>query len=150
MLRICATQHKQVSRLGLRCRCFSSSYANIDPSLHSKEQQELIFDKYAAESVAKGNVILHTFPKGNFKHGYCATFTGKIESYLKYNKIDHEVNDTTAFFPQPMSKSPWITYDGMHTADSQLIIQRLNESFGIDNDSHLTAEQRQISFAFRL
>eukprot|EP01083_Nonionella_stella_P069390 184990_1 len=157
MMRVRKTLRKEVLVFNHTFRCFSStsktikpSYVNIDPSLHSKEEQTEYFEPYAKESVAKRNVILHAIPKGNFQYGYAATFTGKVESYLKYNKIDHRVNETDAFFPQPMNKVPWITYDGIHTADSQLIIQRLNEAFNIDNDAQLTAEQRQISFAFRV
>ena len=49
-----------------------------------------------------------------------------------------------------MYKTPWITYNDIHTSDSQIIIQRLNEEFNIDNDHHLTDKQKDISFIFNV
>eukprot|EP01084_Bolivina_argentea_P037637 69604_1 len=123
------------------------AFANIDKASHSAEEQAVL-NRFEHESVDK--VILHTLPKGICKYGYCTTFAGKIESYLKYNKINYSVDDKMEILlPLPISKTPWITYTGIHTADSQIIIERLNEELNIDNDKHLTTEQRAISFAFR-
>ena len=124
------------------------SFINIDPSLHNETEQK-IFERFENESLETNSVILHTFPKDTCKYGYAITFTGKIESYLKYNKIKYVIDDKRGIGkPLPMKKLPWITYNQIHTADSQLIVERLNEEFDIDNDQHLTDKQKDVSFIF--
>ena len=121
-------------------------FANINAALH-KQEERLILEKMGSYSLArkKNTVILHTSTKGSLKYGYGATFTGKVESYLQYNSIPYIVDATSRLMPLPMHKSPWITLNGVHTADSQMIIERLNYEFNINNDSHLTTLQQAIS-----
>ena len=123
-----------------------SCFANIDPNLHNKEERGIL-EKISKESLTnlKNVVILHTCPQGTLKYGYAATFTGKVESYLQYNSIPYTLDTSLSVVGLPMSKIPWITLNGIHTADSEIIIQRLNYEYNIDNDSHLTPKQRAIS-----
>ena len=45
-------------------------------------------------------------------------------------------------------KIPWITYKGQPMGDSGLIMEFLNEEFGVDLDSPLSDKERAISRAF--
>jgi len=45
----------------------------------------------------------------------------------------------------PKGKSPWIEYGGVRMGDSSLIIEHLEERFGIDLDAHLNARQRAVA-----
>ena len=47
----------------------------------------------------------------------------------------------------PKGKSPWIEYDGVRMGDSSLIIDFLEEKFGIDLDAHLNAHQRALALS---
>ena len=56
-------------------------------------------------------------------------------------------NDHSARFSSK-GKTPWMEYNGVAVADSQLCIEYLKEIRGIDLDSKLTAEQRAIARGF--
>ena len=50
----------------------------------------------------------------------------------------------------PKGKTPWMTFNEEHIADSQLCIDHLNHELGIDMNKHLSPEQKAIARAMRL
>jgi len=75
-----------------------------------------------------GVVYLHTFPK--VPHVYnISPFAIKVESFLRMNKIPYEMIYTTDFGPTGLI--PYIKLNGEFAADSNSIIRRLKEVFGI-------------------
>lgn len=70
----------------------------------------------------KDVVVLHGFPEG-VTCPNISPFVLKLETYLRMAKIPYEVDKT-----DPISvkgKSPWITLNGEHIADSQLCVEYL-------------------------
>ena len=49
----------------------------------------------------------------------------------------------------PKHKIPWIEYNDTVMADSQLIINFLNEKFGVDLNKHLSSEERATAWAIQ-
>eukprot|EP00485_Elphidium_margaritaceum_P020121 CAMPEP_0202725338 /NCGR_PEP_ID=MMETSP1385-20130828/181166_1 /ASSEMBLY_ACC=CAM_ASM_000861 /TAXON_ID=933848 /ORGANISM="Elphidium margaritaceum" /LENGTH=274 /DNA_ID=CAMNT_0049391351 /DNA_START=128 /DNA_END=949 /DNA_ORIENTATION=- len=125
-----------------------ASFANVDLSLHTEDEKALL-DKWAQQSIEEGCVVLHVPPKGAWKHGNSSPSCAKLQAYLNYNKISYIEDSSLQLLPLPIHKVPWITYNGIHTADSQVIVERLNHELNIDNDQHLNAQQRRLSHAYR-
>ena len=127
------------------------TFNNVDVSLHDPAQRKQL-EEWTKYSKKTGKVLLHSVNKvknDKYSYGYPASFTGKVESYLRYNGIPYElITNSSVQFALPARKIPWITYNNMHTSDSTIILQRLNSELNIDNDSHLTPKQRGISIAF--
>ena len=50
----------------------------------------------------------------------------------------------------PKGKTPWMTYNGKHYADSQLCLEFLASEFRKDFSCHLTAEERAVARSFQI
>lgn len=50
----------------------------------------------------------------------------------------------------PKGKTPWITLNGVDTADSQLCLELLTKHFNKDFSSHLTEQDRAIARAMQI
>eukprot|EP01083_Nonionella_stella_P012380 35141_1 len=146
-----------------------------DQNPHTANEQALL-GEFAAQSLRqKDMVIVHGFSRytdaslsyawkqygydeltdvllpSHYKSTTASPFITRMEAYLKYNKIDYAFDDSLSVILKPMHKIPWITFQGQHTADTQVVIQHvLDPAFNIDNDSHLDSAQRAVSVAFRL
>ncbi|CAH1268407.1 FAXC [Branchiostoma lanceolatum] len=71
----------------------------------------------------------------------------KLMTYLRMVNIPYQIH-TETFRRGPKGKIPWITYKGQSMGDSGLIMEFLNEEFGVDLDSPLSEKERAISRAF--
>ena len=65
-----------------------------------------------------------------------------IQFYLYFSQNDFE----NPFGPK--GKTPWMTLNGVDTADSQICLELLAKHFSKDLSSHLTVEERSIARAF--
>jgi glutathione S-transferase len=76
-------------------------------------------------------------------------FDLKLLAWLKLAGIpyEHRFEDDTR--KGPKGKSPWIEVDGERIGDTEVIIARLGQRFGVDLDGGLTAEQRALGHAWR-
>lgn len=91
-------------------------------------------------------VLLHQFRRGDWAPNI-SPFPIKLETYLRMAKIPYKTD-----FKTPMSskgKSPWITYNGVDVADSQLCIDFLNKELSVDLNELLSVKDRAVSLAFR-
>lgn len=52
-------------------------------------------------------------------------FVIKLETYLRLAKIPYQVDKGDIWGPK--GKTPWITYNGVHMGDSQIIIKFLSK-----------------------
>ena len=79
------------------------------------------------------------------------TFYIIIHSYIIVcqTTYKHQFQTDVTNIMSSKSKIPWMTYNGIDVADSQLCIKYLNKELGIDLNKHLTAEQRGAAQAFR-
>ncbi|ODM88186.1 hypothetical protein Ocin01_18495 [Orchesella cincta] len=99
------------------------------------------------DDAPKDKLILHTVWR-------CKTLPGispygmKLETYLRMAKIPYELDTKDAMGPK--GKLPWITYNGVHVADSHLCIQFLNKKFGINLNKNVTKEQAATAYACRI
>ncbi|XP_021948446.1 failed axon connections homolog isoform X2 [Folsomia candida] len=76
----------------------------------------------------KDVVILHTTPRGVLTP-CISPFALKLETYLRMAKIPYKFDGEFPFGKK--AKTPWITLNGKHIADSQLIIETLNKKFEV-------------------
>lgn len=75
-------------------------------------------------------------------------FCAKVESFLKYNKIDYKQVPGN-IQKSPKGKFPSIEIDGKEISDSEFILESLGKKFNIDMDAHLSAEERAISYSMK-
>ncbi len=94
----------------------------------------------------KDVVVLHQFPRARFCPNP-SPFPIKIETFLRMFDIKY-IND----FQTPMStknKTPWITINGVHIADSQLAMEYLSKKFNMDTNKGLSSKDHAVSRAMR-
>ncbi|MGR9099792.1 MAG: glutathione S-transferase family protein [Gammaproteobacteria bacterium] len=90
-------------------------------------------------------IILHQF-KPCWGIPNLSPFCVKVETYLRMASLPYEsVVDTPA--KAPKGKLPFIEDDGKTVADSRLIVEYLEETYGHRLDGHLTEEQSAASVA---
>lgn len=77
-------------------------------------------------------------------------FCLKVEVFLKHHGIPYQTKMLGDTRKAPKGKLPFITDDGKTIADSTFIIQFLEETRGIDTDSHLNERDRACAHAFRV
>jgi glutathione S-transferase len=76
-------------------------------------------------------------------------FDLKLLAWLKLAGIPYEQRFEDDSRKGPKGKSPWIELDGERIGDTEIIIERLGQRFGVDLDAGLTAEQRALGHAWR-
>lgn len=69
-------------------------------------------------------------------------FCMKVEAFLRYNGIEHEVMVSGDPRTSPTKKLPMIRYKGEVIADSGEIIRRLSKDFQLDMNAHLGAVEK--------
>lgn len=74
-----------------------------------------------------------------------APFDLKLATWLRMAQIPFDFVVTNDPSKGPKGKSPWIEYGTVRMADSSIIIEHLQERFGIDLDAHLDPRQRAIA-----
>jgi len=81
------------------------------------------------DNAPKGLVILHTFGKA-YNVPSASPFVMKLQTYLRMAKIPHKIDSKNNFGPK--GKIPWVSLNGRHLGDSELIISHLNEHFSVN------------------
>lgn len=76
-----------------------------------------------------------------------APFPLKLAIWLRMAEIPFEFVVANDPNKGPKGKSPWIEYGSVRMGDSSLIIEYLEEHFGIDLDKHLNAQQRALALS---
>lgn len=99
----------------------------------------------AAASPAAGKLKLYSYP--STPHCYqISPFALKLESWLRINSIPYDVLGTMENGPK--GKMPYVEFvDGEKLGDSNVVIPRLKDKYGVDCDQHLTKEQRAVAQA---
>lgn len=106
---------------------------------------EAVIEEPKEEVIPK--VILHQFPIA--KHiPNLSPFCLKLETFLRINKIPYE--NQYGYKMGKKGKLPWIEYKGERKADSNLIIDYLNETFEVNIDTDFTGEQLAFGRAARI
>jgi glutathione S-transferase len=96
------------------------------------------------------NVRLFAFCSGwGVPFNTSAPFPLKLETWLRMAKIPFEFVVANDPNKGPKGKSPWIEYGDVRMGDSTLIIEFLQQRFGIDLDKHLDARQRALAIAIQ-
>ncbi|ODM89382.1 hypothetical protein Ocin01_17300, partial [Orchesella cincta] len=108
---------------------------------------------------AKDKLVLHTLYRCKPLPSL-SPFGLKLETYLRMAKIPYEASlylyiavsaIETKDLMGPHGKMPWVTYNGVNIADSQLIIEFLNKEFGVSiNASNISKEQLAAARACRI
>ena len=78
-----------------------------------------------------------------------APFPLKLDAWLRMAEIPFEFVIANDPNKGPKGKSPWIECGDVCMGDSSLIIEYLQESFGINLDSHLDAQQRSLAITIQ-
>jgi glutathione S-transferase len=76
-----------------------------------------------------------------------APFPLKLATWLRMAEIPFEFVVANDPSKGPKGKSPWIEYGAVRMGDSTLIIEHLQERFGINLDTHLDARQRALAMS---
>ena len=74
-----------------------------------------------------------------------APFPLKLATWLRMVNIPFDFVTANDPSKGPKGKSPWIEYGTVRMGDSALIIEHLEERFGINLDTHLDARQRALA-----
>jgi len=75
-------------------------------------------------STPKDVVILHGFPPGKTIVN-ASPFVLKVQTFMRMANIKYEMDTVDSFGPK--GRSPWISLNGTHVADSELIIEFLTK-----------------------
>ncbi|KTD18424.1 glutathione S-transferase family protein [Legionella jordanis] len=89
-------------------------------------------------------IILYQFP-GMWGLPNASPFCVKLETYLRMAEIPYEIRFVMNPKKSPKGKLPFIKMDGEPYADTELIINHLQEKFGYPLDRHLNHEQRALN-----
>jgi glutathione S-transferase len=76
-----------------------------------------------------------------------APFPLKLATWLRMAGLPFDFVVANDPSKGPKGKSPWIEYGSVRMGDSSLIIEHLEERFGIDLDAHLDAGQRALALS---
>jgi glutathione S-transferase len=76
-----------------------------------------------------------------------APFPVKLATWMRMAKIPFEVVVENNLAKGPKGKSPWIELGAERMADSTIIIEHLQERFGVNLDAHLDANQRALALS---
>ncbi|XP_021966608.1 failed axon connections homolog [Folsomia candida] len=98
-------------------------------------------------STPKDVVILHTIGRGKTAPSP-SPFVVKLETFLRMANIPYEMDFTSPWSSK--AKTPWISLNGEHIADSQLIIEFLSKKFGISLGSSYSADELAKAQAVRV
>ena len=74
-----------------------------------------------------------------------APFPLKLATWLRMAEIPFDFVVANDPSKGPKGKSPWIEYGSVRMGDSALIIEHLQENFGVDLDAHLDARERALA-----
>jgi glutathione S-transferase len=96
----------------------------------------------------KDKVIMHTIGPGKTVPNL-SPFSLKLETFLRMAKIDYEIDTKDACWG-PTGKFPWISINGQHYGDSQLIIEHLEKKFDKSFNGSYTNEQLAKATAIRV
>lgn len=78
-----------------------------------------------------------------------APFPLKLDTWLRMADIPFEFVVANDPNKGPKGKSPWIEYGDVRMGDSTLIIEFLQQRFGVDLDKHLDAGQRALTIVIQ-
>ncbi|KAJ6640049.1 Failed axon connections like [Pseudolycoriella hygida] len=109
---------------------FSSIFVYLCVSLAKAYVTRSTRNKIRAKwsSSPKDVVIFHTTPRG-IHCPVISPFALKLETFLRMAKIPYQFDDEFPFGSK--GKTPWITFNGKHIADSQIIMEFLTKKFDV-------------------
>ncbi|XP_076059272.1 failed axon connections homolog isoform X2 [Oratosquilla oratoria] len=111
--------------------CFAARRVHRSIKMKNKRKQW--------DAVGKDVVLLHQFWRGK----YCpnlSPFALKVESFIRLANIEYKVDFDTPFGPK--KKCPWMTLNGEDIADSEFMLERLKNQFGVTLDEHLEESKK--------
>jgi len=95
----------------------------------------------------KDVVIVHG-PSRAIRVPCTSPFVLKVETYLRMVNIPYKYDHKDGFGPR--GKTPWISLNGEHVTDSQLIIEHLNKKFDKNLNSHYKDDKLSIATLVRI
>lgn len=119
--------------------------AAAEATVEAEGDAEAVVEEPKEEVIPK--VILHQFPVGKDIPNL-SPFCLKLETFLRINKIPYE--NQYGYKLGRKGKLPWIEYKGEKKADSNLVIDYLNNKFEVNMDSDFTGEQLALGRAARI
>jgi glutathione S-transferase len=78
-----------------------------------------------------------------------APFPLKLATWLRMAELPFDFVVANDPSKGPKGKSPWIEYGDVRMGDSSLIIEHLEQRFGLDFDTHLDAHQRALALSIQ-
>jgi glutathione S-transferase len=70
-----------------------------------------------------------------------------VESFLRLNALKYENVDHKLKYRSSKGQLPFVELNGEEIADSQVIINKLSQHFGVDLDGNLTKDEKNVSHA---
>jgi len=118
---------------------------SVETTVEAEGNAEAVVEE--PKEVVPPKVILHQFPVGKDIPNL-SPFCLKLETFLRINKIPYE--NQYGYKWGRKGKLPWIEYNGEKKADSNFIIEYLNETFEVNMDTDFTGEQLALGRATRV
>jgi len=97
----------------------------------------------------KDVVIMHAVSRGRTV-SHPSPFVVKLETFLRMAKIRYETDFGLKNAYGPKGRFPWISLNGQHLADSELIIQFLTKKFEVKLGSTYTPKELALGGAVRI
>ena len=95
----------------------------------TKQRRQAQAKQARREAQKKGVVYLYQWPRTGRLHSL-STFCTIVETYLRLTGTPHEVVDVISSDMSPTERLPYIELDGVGTADSEFIMERLAKDLG--------------------
>ncbi|OXA55844.1 failed axon connections homolog [Folsomia candida] len=97
----------------------------------------------------KDVVIMHAIRRGRTVC-HPSPYVVKLETWLRMAKINYETDLTLADAWGPKGRFPWISLNGEHLGDSQLIIDFLKKKFDVKLGNEYSKEKLAVGGAIRI
>jgi len=98
-------------------------------------------DRWNKSKCPKDVVVLHGVPRSKTVPA-ASPFVLKLETFLRMADIPYQYDSKNPFGPK--GKTPWISLNGEHVADSQVCIEYLSKKHGINMDGKYSAKELAI------
>jgi glutathione S-transferase len=93
-------------------------------------------------------ITLYQFPK-HFDLPNLSPFCAKVECFLRMADLEYTVTPVSDARKAPKGKCPYIDHNGTLVADSEIILDYLQDTYAINLDAALSREQKAFSRAIQ-
>jgi len=98
-------------------------------------------DRFSADKCPKDVVVMHGLNRTS-RVPSLSPFVLKLETFLRMTKIPYTYDDSPINSFGPKGKTPWISLNGEHIADSQVCIEYLTKKFNVEWNGRYSEKEK--------